>query len=142
MIGPEFWSNSIGPEPGVQSLNSQSEMGGAEPSITPISLYNTYIRHRANMSGNVRAANWIYTWNNPNISVDDHHASFHDVHPVYHVFQREKGESGTEHFQGYIEFPNAISLKAVKACNSQVHWEKRRGNQQQAIAYSTKEESR
>ncbi len=89
-----------------------------------------------------KAANWVYTWNNPNVSMDDHHASFHDVNPVYHVFQREVGENGTEHFQGYLEFLSAKSLRALKACNPQIHWEKRRGSQQQAIAYSTKEDTR
>lgn len=91
---------------------------------------------------NVKAANWIYTWNNPNVSVEEHHASFAEAHPVYHVFQKEEGEEGTPHFQGYMEFNSAKSLTQLKKCNPQIHWEKRRGNQQQAIVYCTKDDTR
>lgn len=95
------------------------------------------------MSGrNVRAANWFYTWNNPNRDAEEHHASLSAVDPVYHVFQREVGEGGTAHYQGYIELPGPKSLQQLKACNSQIHWEKRMGTQAQAIAYCTKDDTR
>jgi len=88
--------------------------------------------------GTVKAATWVYTWNNPNRDAEEHHASFSAVDPVYHLFQREVGESGTPHFQGYVEFNVARSLKQLKAINPQIHWEKRMGNQAQAVAYSRK----
>lgn len=88
--------------------------------------------------GTVKAAHWVYTWNNPNRDAEEHHASFSAVDPVYHVFQREVGESGTAHYQGYLEFNVARSLKQLKAVNPQIHWEKRMGTQAQAVAYNTK----
>lgn len=91
---------------------------------------------------NVRAANWIYTWNNPNRDAEEHHASFSAVDPVYHLFQREVGEGGTPHYQGYIEFAGPKSLQQLKACNSQIHWEVRHGNQNQAIQYCSKQDTR
>lgn len=84
------------------------------------------------------SAHWVYTWNNPNVGPDEHHASFSEVNPVYHVFQREVGDSGTEHFQGYLEFGRVRSLAQLRACNPQAHYEPRAGNQAQAVQYNTK----
>lgn len=91
---------------------------------------------------NERSASWVYTWNNPNRDPDEHHASLDAVSPVFHTFQREVGESGTPHYQGYVEFDGVKSLAQLKSLNPQIHWERRKGNQAQAIAYSNKEESR
>ena len=85
---------------------------------------------------------WVYTWNNPNLSPDSHNDSFSSLGCTFHVFQREKGEEGTEHFQGYVELSSARGLTAIKAVNPQIHWERRRGTQAQAIDYCSKEESR
>ena len=133
------WSHMIGRE---LRTNKKPERwpignGGAEPSITPVSI-TTNTRLRSKHMTNVKAANWVYTWNNPNVSVDAHHASLSAVDPSYHVFQREMGANGTPHFQGYVEFRAAKSLKSLKACNPQIHWEKRHGTQQQADAYCRK----
>lgn len=85
-----------------------------------------------------KSAHWVYTWNNPNVGPEEHHASLASAAPSAHVFQREVGESGTSHYQGYVEFKSAKSLRQLKACNPQAHWEPRVGSQAQAVAYSTK----
>ena len=57
------------------------------------------------------------------------------------VFQREKVT--TDHLQGYIEFTKQVRLNWVKKnVDNRMHLEYRKGNQTQAIAYATKEESR
>lgn len=91
---------------------------------------------------NIKRKRWFYTWNNPNRDADQHHASLAAVDPSYHVFQRERGESGTPHFQGYLEFPGPRSWKQLMACNPQVVWQPAQGTGEQATAYCTKAETR
>lgn len=59
----------------------------------------------------------------------------------YVVFGLEgKEEDKTPHLQGYIEFEAVKSFKQVKKlAPNEVHWEKRQGNQAQAIQYCKKE---
>lgn len=92
----------------------------------------------------VRYVNWIYTWNNPDIElgmvfpkslVDSGDA-------VFCIHQLEKGESGTIHYQGYVEFEKKKTLAAVKKVLPEAHWEPRMGSQEEAIRYVTKEETR
>jgi hypothetical protein len=59
----------------------------------------------------------------------------------YVIFQKEVGREGTPHLQGYMEFPIArrwVSLKRVNDTLNRCHFENRRGNQEQAIAYCSK----
>lgn len=65
----------------------------------------------------------------------------------YCIYQYEQcPETLRVHLQGYIEFNNAISLTQVKerlhAQAPNCHLEPRRGSQQEAVAYCSKEESR
>ncbi len=55
----------------------------------------------------------------------------------YLVYQEELSASGTYHFQGYCEFSKQTSLEPAKALlgGPTVHLERRRGTQEQAIAY-------
>lgn len=57
----------------------------------------------------------------------------------YLIFGQEKGDSGTPHLQGYIEFDKQKSLRQLKKINEKAHWEKRFGSQKQAIDYCKKE---
>lgn len=86
----------------------------------------------------VQTMNWVFTINNP--KEDEDPRQWADV--KYLIFQKEKGEEGTEHFQGYVIFDKQKTLLQVKALNSRAHWEKRSGTHQQAKAYCQKEESR
>lgn len=61
---------------------------------------------------------------------------------TYLVYQREKGESGTEHFQGYVELAKQTRFNAIKKKYPKWHIEPRRGTQEQAIAYCKKDDSR
>lgn len=92
------------------------------------------------MSGHkeAKSAHWCYTWNNPNVTPDQHNDSFDGLNPAAHIFQEEVGDSGTPHFQGYLEFKSAKSLKQLRSCNPQIHYEVRRGTQAQAVAYVSK----
>lgn len=57
----------------------------------------------------------------------------------YTIFGYEVGESGTKHLQGYSEFSQQMRLSALKKLHNSIHWEKRMGNQKQAIDYCKKD---
>lgn len=83
-----------------------------------------------------RFRNWCFTINNPEgLLVFD---------PEYVKacwYQEEVGESGTHHFQGYIEMLAPASLTFMKTMDGfeTAHLERRRGTRQQAIQYCSKE---
>ncbi len=60
----------------------------------------------------------------------------------YVIFQEEKGEDETKHYQGYCEFTTSLRLGSVKKILPRAHWEGRRGSQLDAIAYCQKEDTR
>ena len=106
----------------------------------------------------IQSTSWCFTWNNPPdystcyVIADDGvpAADFGEIPGppeswdgvTYLVYQYEKGESGTPHFQGYAEFGKRMSLKGLKELNYQVSWRKRKGSQDQAINYCMKEDTR
>ncbi len=82
--------------------------------------------------------NVVFTINNPEGLVP-----FNAELMNYLVYQEEVGESGTYHLQGYCELNNRTRQAAVKELiGGNPHLEPRRGSQQQAIAYCTKEDTR
>lgn len=83
---------------------------------------------------------WVFTINNPTELLD-----FGEDDLVrYAVYQLEVGDSGTPHFQGYVEFKRSCKLGRVKQAleHDSAHCEPRKGSQLEAIAYVTKEDTR
>ncbi len=119
------------------------------------------------MSVTKAATGWIFTINNPNPEVkppsipspqipEGWHEGYQD-HPYnwranhgtkfskgvrYLTYQKEVGENGTPHFQGYVEFEQAKRLSAVKKISPRAHWEIRAGTPKQAAQYANKPETR
>lgn len=60
----------------------------------------------------------------------------------YCVWQKEQGEAGTSHLQGYVVFTSKKVLNQMKDLDRTAHWEIRRGNHAQAKEYCTKEDTR
>ena len=84
-----------------------------------------------------RSSNWVFTLNNPQEQLDL------EGKCKYAVWQKEKGQSGTPHYQGYIEFKQVKSMRQVRAIiGNNPHVEVRKGTQEQAIKYCRKEEGR
>ncbi len=83
--------------------------------------------------------NCCFTHNNPEDML-----MFDPETMVYLVYQEEIGESGTYHFQGYCEFTKRLTFNTAKTVlgGAQVHVERRRGTQAQAIAYCKDEAKR
>lgn len=83
------------------------------------------------------ARNWCFTLNNPTTTT----LPFDDS-VQYAVWQKERGENGTEHLQGYVEFKKVRKLGGLKKLFPTAHFEIRRGSQTQAIEYCKKEDTR
>ncbi len=61
----------------------------------------------------------------------------------YLVFQEETGESGTPHYQGYLELNGTTRLTWLKKnVSAEAHWEHRKGTREQARDYCMKDEGR
>ena len=85
-----------------------------------------------------QGCNWVFTLNNPQPEENPAHWPS----TKYLVWQLEKGEEGTPHFQGYVIFHSNKTLVGVKKINPRAHWELRRGTHEEARAYCMKEETR
>lgn len=88
--------------------------------------------------------NWVLTINNPS---DDEEKTFEYIkglpHIKYFIFQREKGEeTGTEHYQLYIEFQVGKTFDTMKKYFPTAHIEQRKGTKTQARDYCSKAETR
>lgn len=86
----------------------------------------------------MQAKNWCFTWNNPDGCPDpDLLAGC-----TYMVAQMEIGESGTCHYQGYVQMQRSVKLGRLREWLPKAHWEPSRGTPTEARNYCTKEESR
>lgn len=81
--------------------------------------------------------NWMFTaWNEPNPMKDE---------ISFMVYQKEKcPTTGKEHYQGYVEFKKKVTLRKIKTIfrDDTIHFDVRRGSQENAINYCSKEKSR
>lgn len=91
-----------------------------------------------------KARNWCFTLNNPLIRGDDFLEQLKTVPGFrYVVFQQERGENGTPHFQGYIQFGVQKTLQTLKnQVSNAAHFEMARGTVEDNKKYCTKEETR
>jgi len=80
----------------------------------------------------------MFTVNNP--SKSDNPLQWPGVR--FLVFQKEQGEKGTPHLQGYVQFEKPKRLSALKKVHSTAHWEARMGTHEQAVEYCTKKDTR
>lgn len=84
------------------------------------------------------ARDWVFTINNPSAEVKP--LEWDGVKFI--VFQKERGENGTEHYQGFVQFHTKKRVTALKKLNGRAHWEPRRGSVEEAAEYCQKVESR
>lgn len=82
---------------------------------------------------------WCFTINNPSFDVL---SLPHPDHVRYMVWQREKGEEGTVHVQGYAEFARPVRMAAIKRAWPTAHLEPRMGTRDQARDYCMKQDTR
>lgn len=80
---------------------------------------------------------WCFTINNP-----EEASWMKDAGIKWIVYQCEKGENGTSHWQGVLTMTSPRRLAFMKGLSGVAHWEPRRGTVKEAILYCTKEETR
>lgn len=87
-----------------------------------------------------RSRNYVFTINNPTPADAGALQRLADSGVAKYIcWQPERGESGTDHLQGYVEFrtPSSVS-SATRNLGGRAHVETRRGTQAQAIEYCSK----
>jgi len=91
----------------------------------------------------IKATRYVFTYNNPVEDPDTLEAAFSKFHYRYLVFQEEKGENGTRHYQGYVHFQRQRAFgPVVKAFEGTPWFQRARGSPQQCRDYCTKEDTR
>lgn len=106
--------------------------------VISITLYSLCFRY---MTGK----NLVFTLNNPTYEYDDFAECIMAMADFkFLIFQEERGESGTLHFQGYVEFSNTVRFTTLKNATNEMglHLERRRGTRDQAITYASKADTR
>jgi hypothetical protein len=95
--------------------------------------------NKSNASG--RKRNWVFTLNNPRREELQAIQQLGGLRML--VYQHERGESGTPHIQGYVEWKHPCDIRGCKRrLGERVHCEVRRGSRAQAIEYCEKEDTR
>jgi len=90
-----------------------------------------------------QARHWCFTLNNPEGQLDvDFESAEASGHIAYVIWQMELSESGTVHYQGYLELSRSQRLSFVKNLLPRAHFEIRRGSRDQARDYARKDDSR
>lgn len=117
---------------------NEGDIGAGSDSSLTLHLISKSKLKMSEDSSQWQTKNWCFTINNP---VND---KVPETWPgaKFVAWQKEKGEGGTPHLQGYIIFKCNKRLSALKKIDSGAHWEPRRGTHDQALAYVRKEETR
>jgi len=89
---------------------------------------------------NSHAKNWCFTLNNPDL--DEEQLLDRLSESKYCVFQLERGENGTPHFQGYVMFENRVYFNHIKTLIPGAHFEVAKGSPKDNRKYCTKDEGR
>lgn len=108
-------------------------------SFNPNALHTTQSNTQTEPAAARQSCAWVFTINNPS-SVDAPRvlADF----AQWCIWQKEVGENGTPHLQGYVYFKGSRKLSTLRQFLPTAHFEIRRGTHEQAKAYSSKEDTR
>lgn len=72
----------------------------------------------------MKSRNWLATLNNPSVTAQAWlEALFEKAAAVYVCGQLERGEQGTVHVQGFVNFKNPVRLAKLKKFDPAAHWE-------------------
>lgn len=85
-----------------------------------------------------KSRNFVFTINNPGPGDDLEIELLKDV-VKYFVYGRERGELGTPHYQGYVQFPHPVRSSRLSGLLSRAHVEVAKGNAKQNFDYCTKD---
>lgn len=83
------------------------------------------------------AKRWCFTWNNYSQNFLAPLAP--GLEGSEYIIGKEVGENGTQHLQGYVEFPQKVRPVGYKGFPKEIHWEKCKGDRASNVAYCSKE---
>uniref|UniRef100_UPI00404803C4 hypothetical protein n=1 Tax=Yoonia sp. TaxID=2212373 RepID=UPI00404803C4 len=83
-----------------------------------------------------QSSRWCFTLNNYS---DNDETLISSWKTTYTTYGREIGDSKTPHLQGFVVFPKAKRLAAVRDLHGRCHWEVAQGTSQQARDYCWKD---
>lgn len=83
-----------------------------------------------------RGRRWCFTLNN---YTEEDCVTLSTLEVKSIVVGKEKGESGTEHLQGFVKFNQPKKLSGVKKILPRAHWEIAKGSDSQNLDYCSKE---
>lgn len=91
-----------------------------------------------------KSRNWCFTVNNPSGESGHSQLDFGNLRVKYAIWQLEVGVNGTQHYQGYCELRNAVTLGGIKRAPglARAHLEIRRGTRDEARDYCRKDSGR
>lgn len=95
--------------------------------------FKDLITNNTVVSKNTRARRWCFVENNPVTPL-----VFDSSFLKFLFYSKEKGESGTPHYQGYLVSNNPSSLTSLKKWNNRAHFIVCKGSEQQNIDYISK----
>lgn len=81
---------------------------------------------------------WCFTLNNPEVDKVDRLLYILPDHCQAYIFSLEKGASGTQHYQGYLEFKNGKTLGGCVKLIPRAHFEVAKGTRDDNIKYCSK----
>lgn len=82
---------------------------------------------------------WCFTLNNYTKEEYDSIITFLNLAPNKYIIGKEKGEKGTPHLQGYINFEDKCRPLEKKELCKRIHWEKCKGTEEDNIKYCSKD---
>lgn len=86
----------------------------------------------------LQSKNWCFTLNNYNEDDIKLIIERFKIRANKYIFEKEIGENGTNHLQGYVEFDKKLRPLELKL-NKGIHWERRKGTEQDNINYCSKD---
>lgn len=86
-----------------------------------------------NASAGTRSRRWLWVENNPTTA-----PAFEPAWIAFLIYSKEKGASGTIHWQGYMRLKNPCTLNKLKQWNKRAHFSIVRGTEEQNINYISK----
>lgn len=91
----------------------------------------------------MQATHWVFTLNLPNKDINNNNLELLDLSfAKYSIYQLELSESGTFHYQGYVELKRSVRLTTMCNLLPGAHFERRQGSRVEARNYSSKEDTR
>lgn len=86
-----------------------------------------------------RRKHHVFTMNNPTITREQLISQFEEIGFTYIVIGDEVGQSGTPHYQGYVELKDVKRFSTLRKLFPGIHFAARRGTPEQASNYCKKD---